>query len=305
MKAYTGTRAEFDPENSAGMVVSEILLELLDRIENFTSRVVEAEDPDDLHDLRVAVRRTRTLLGGLPVVFLPAVVAPFKEGFRRLGKITGSCRDFDVWLEIFEGDDTGCESLGRVIEERRRSARRNVVDGLRRPWWNEVLVSWRELLEKPPESALLPTAFDPIGPPARAAVFRARRRLVVRVGKLPEEPSRRALHRVRIAGKKLRYLTEFFGVPDEPLIDRLKVLQDTLGGLNDRLIQLDMLGGMRRDLGEELTQVAARHRQRLEDDLERFRAEFRTAIRAVLRSASAQDEPSGQSEAEEEDSQTD
>ncbi|CAN0622882.1 protein of unknown function [Burkholderia multivorans] len=46
-----------------------------------------------------------------------------------------------------------------------------------------------------------------------------------------------ALHDVRIAGKKLRYLLEFFspilGVSHQATIERLKAAQDELGALND------------------------------------------------------------------------
>jgi len=59
---------------------------------------------------------------------------------------------------------------------------------------------------------------------------------------LGESPPLEDLHRLRIDGKKLRYLLEFFRslyeeTEIEPLVEQLKLLQDILGGINDVRVQ--------------------------------------------------------------------
>ena len=53
-------------------------------------------DTEFLHDFRVAVRRTRSLLGQIRHVFPPDAVDHFSTEFSWLGRLTGPLRDMDV-----------------------------------------------------------------------------------------------------------------------------------------------------------------------------------------------------------------
>ena len=66
--------------------------------------------------------------------------------------------------------------------------------------------------------------------------------MIKRGSELGEDPPPEQLHRLRIDGKKLRYLLEFFASLYEPinvtrLVKELKRLQDILGGFNDMTVQ--------------------------------------------------------------------
>jgi CHAD domain-containing protein len=66
--------------------------------------------------------------------------------------------------------------------------------------------------------------------------------MVARGSNLSDGPSPEILHRIRIDGKKLRYLLEFFASLHDPktittLVRELKQLQDILGGFNDMTVQ--------------------------------------------------------------------
>ncbi|MCC7023287.1 MAG: CHAD domain-containing protein [Thermomicrobiales bacterium] len=56
----------------------------------------------------------------------------------------------------------------------------------------------------------------------------------------------RELHEMRIAAKRLRYTLELFqpwlGAESEPLIDRLKSVQEALGALHDHDVRIDVIG---------------------------------------------------------------
>jgi len=88
--------------------------------------------------------------------------------------------------------------------------------------------------------------------PDRGLRRNARRILAVRIGEVwsyhpaVTDPMRvRELHDMRIACKRLRYLLEIFHVAFphdlEPFIDGVKDLQDLLGDIHDRDIQVPML----------------------------------------------------------------
>lgn len=81
----------------------------------------------------------------------------------------------------------------------------------------------------------------------------ARRVLAVRIAEfyafepIVEHPEHsEALHDLRIAAKRLRYTLElfqpWFGAESEPLIDRLKGIQEALGTLHDHDVRIDMIG---------------------------------------------------------------
>src|SRR5262245_7094513 len=59
-------------------------------------------DSEFLHDLRVAVRRTRSLLGQFKQVFPKAEVTHFRAELGWLGRLTGPTRDLDVFCEAIE-----------------------------------------------------------------------------------------------------------------------------------------------------------------------------------------------------------
>lgn len=81
----------------------------------------------------------------------------------------------------------------------------------------------------------------------------ARRLLAVRIAEfyafapiISHPALSRELHEMRIAAKRLRYTLELFqpwlGAESEPLIDRLKAVQEALGALHDHDVRIDVIG---------------------------------------------------------------
>ena len=64
--------------------------------DNFAG-TLEDVDSEFLHDLRVAVRRTRSLQRQFKAIY-PERLAHFREEFKRIQAITGDLRDLDVYL---------------------------------------------------------------------------------------------------------------------------------------------------------------------------------------------------------------
>jgi CHAD domain len=99
---------KIDVELSAGMpardALAMVLLRLLDTLEANVAGTVRDIDTEFLHDLRVAVRRTRTGLK-LGAELLPdGLAAEYRPAFKWLGDLTTPTRDLDVHLLNFAAD---------------------------------------------------------------------------------------------------------------------------------------------------------------------------------------------------------
>ena len=114
-------RLKLDPADRADAAAAAILRRLLETIEANLPGTLADTDSEFLHDLRVAVRRTRALQRELRGVFAPEPLRAFRDGFKELQRITGATRDLDVQLLEFAELDRRPAGGGR---RRRRAAAR-------------------------------------------------------------------------------------------------------------------------------------------------------------------------------------
>ena len=108
-------------------------------------------DTEFLHDYRVALRRTRSLLGQLKEVLPAERVDCFREEFRWLGAVTGPTRDLDVLMLALRQlpDDPGGDipALRRHIAARQRRTHRAMVAHLDSPRCRTLFSEWARFLE--------------------------------------------------------------------------------------------------------------------------------------------------------------
>jgi CHAD domain-containing protein len=245
----------------AGAATAAVLTHLLGVIEANLDGTLEDIDTEFLHDLRVAVRRSRSVQKELRGVFDPAELEFFRAEFRWLQEVTGPTRDLDVWLlefdeyrALIDGRFRGhLEPLLEVLRVRRRHEYRLMCRALRSERAGALRVRWREyLLELPglPAGAGA-DATRPIEDLAGPRIARVYKRMVKAGQAIDEDSPAEALHELRKQGKELRYLLELFGLPiygeqlARPLIRTLKGLQDVLGRHQDRAVQAAMVASLR------------------------------------------------------------
>ncbi len=89
---------ELQADMPAGEALRTLLRHLLGTMERNLDGARQDLDPEFLHDFRVAVRRTRSLLSQVKGVLPAEVSSRFRPGFKWLGQITGPTRDLDVYL---------------------------------------------------------------------------------------------------------------------------------------------------------------------------------------------------------------
>lgn len=237
---YTGkVSIQLDRDDSATHAVTTILRDLLDTAEANVEGTIEDWDTEFLHDLRIAVRRTRTALK-LCGDALPDGLAPrYAPQFKWLGDITTPTRDLDVYVLGFDsfGGSPDLEPFRAYLERQRGIAQRKLARSLRSVRFGKLLQSWRDRL-----AAVEDTGELTAGQLAAARIKHAHRRAVKRGSAITAESPAEALHDLRKRCKELRYLLEFFASLHDPAIHRglikdLKGLQDCLGEFQDNEVQ--------------------------------------------------------------------
>ncbi len=233
----------------AATAMASIFAALFDVIEVNVGGAVRDIDSEFLHDLRVAVRWTRS---GLKLGAIPGDLAVrFAPEFRWLGDLTTPARDLDVYLlglpAMTASLEAGCaadlEPFRGHLERSRATAHRALTRGLRSARFGRLASGWRaELAAVRPQrkgGTVAQLADDRIGA-ANSRVLKAGRRIT------PSSPPER-LHELRKRCKELRYLVEMFGSLHDPAVRwqaerELKSLQDCLGEFQDAQVQREEIG---------------------------------------------------------------
>ncbi len=206
-------------------------------------------DSEFLHDLRVAVRRARSLLRELKTVFPERRLQRLRDDLKWVQAVTGEMRDLDVQLLDFEDyeDRERLAALRDVLMVHRARALTKMRRDLRSRRATRALSAWADL------SAINDTpAIEEIAAERIAKVYR---QMLKMGGAIDDETEPEALHELRKKGKELRYLLEFFGGlfdPDvaKPMVKALKGLQDVLGRHQDFEVQADTLGGLTSEIDD-------------------------------------------------------
>ncbi|MGC9219734.1 MAG: CHAD domain-containing protein [Solirubrobacteraceae bacterium] len=248
----------------ADVVVQRVLRRLLDVQDVNLPGALADLDSEFLHDLRVSIRRTRSVQRELGRVFLPADLAPMRSGFRWLQSVTGPVRDLDVYAAEFPQMGgvipaqmrNGLEQLLLSLNARRDAARLKMERELVSQRARTLRLEWEGVLERlvDADAAQRPDAHRQIGELTGERVRRVYRRMVKMGERIDADSSPETYHELRKRGKELRYLLELFAGqlfdPEvvRPLLRALKGLQDVLGRHQDREVQVAMLTDFAREI---------------------------------------------------------
>jgi len=272
--------------------VARVLLSFLGELEAAVDGTVSDVDIEFLHDLRVAVRRSRSAVKLLGDVLPPALVAWVTPQLKLLGDLTSPSRDLDVLLQQLPSLTAGLSGRREDVEPLmlhltglRADERRRLAVGLRSPRFERFRARWRASL-----LALATWDGQPCAGLTAAEVFaerldRAHRRVLRRGSRITDASPAEDLHDLRKWAKELRYLLETFPPTTDPadaraVIKELKALQDVLGTFQDSEAQREALYALATDLMSRdgasartifaMGEIAAR----LREDQDTSRAQF-------------------------------
>jgi CHAD domain-containing protein len=242
------------PSQSGREASRKLLKQFLWVMKQNEKGIITDIDTEFLHDYRVAIRRTRSLLSQIRGVFPPEQTEYFRQKLGDLQRKTNRLRDLDVYLlkkkrysnVLPKALVKGIEPLFRQLGQEREIELQKVIETIKNQNTRKLLKDWEIFLntrnlEKSTNSDLAIFAFS-------KGIIKDRLNRILKRGNklLGGKPKDEALHRLRIDCKKLRYLLEFFSSlynPDDTsvLVKQLKSLQNLLGDYNDLTIQIEDL----------------------------------------------------------------
>ena len=233
------------PSMPAARALAQILTALLDAMEANVPGTLRDIDTEFLHDLRIAVRWTRSALKLCGDALPGGLASQYAPEFRWLGDVTTPTRDLDVFLlgyPAMAASLIGAEPAELIpfrdhLARSRAAAYRRLVTGLRSARFARLGTSWRAAL-----ADVRPARRPAVAQLADAKISAAHRK-ALRAGSriTPASPSE-SLHDLRKRCKELRYLVEMFGSLHDPAqrwqaVRELKALQDCLGEFQDAEVQ--------------------------------------------------------------------
>jgi inorganic triphosphatase YgiF len=203
--------------------------------------VLETDDPEAAHQLRVGLRRLRSALRAFRPIEASAATRELAQHGRALGQSIGELRNADIFIEEIHAPAAatrrggpGFAELREALLEHRAAMRAKARAALTSEQWSKLqlyLALWPQTVKDSPGLAAPVRAF------ANEALSRNWKKIARRGARL-EALSLEERHEMRKALKGFRYAVEFFG----PLYDGrkagrfvkdLKKLQDVFGYVND------------------------------------------------------------------------
>jgi CHAD domain-containing protein len=289
----TKVRVPLTPEVRTDRAAVAVLDDLADIATSNLAGTLADLDPEFLHDLRVAVRKSRSVLRELKRAFPPDELARQREALKWVQAITGEVRDLDVQLlewpalaaKVGPHRRAALEPVHELVARHRAEALRRLVAELEGERFTSTWSSYRAFLAGDLGKAKKrPDAKEPIALTAGRRIRKVYSTMVGMGRAIDDDSPPEDLHELRKRGKELRYLLELFGGlwPAEivkPMVKTLKGLQDVLGTHQDRAVQVESLRTLVDDLarqpdGPDALLALGSLVDRLEDEEHEARAHF-------------------------------
>lgn len=220
---------------------------------------IVGSDSEELHDMRVAVRRMRAAVQLFRPYLPKKRAASLRKDLRRLGRALGPTRDYDVMLanlETYRAEmpartQAAFTPLARRWQKRRARARRAMLRYLTSKRYRALkrdLAAFLEPTGAPPkpaapedlQAAVAAPRSQPLVAAAAPGLIAARYERLLAYGPSLHGASIETLHDLRIDCKRLRYALEFLReilIPQAAAaIEDVKQAQDHLGDLNDAYV---------------------------------------------------------------------
>jgi CHAD domain-containing protein len=212
---------------------------------------VRADEPDSVHQMRVATRRLRAALQSFGQVIPRSRSEKLAAELKWLGGLLGAARDAEVIPAQLRATlrPTPPELLIGPVQARvqgyfaprRASAREELTEALDSPRYRDLLAALDQLCHELPSG---PRAGDPardVLPPAVRLAYRQADTRMRRARRMPSGPSLDgALHQARKSARRARYAAEVArpaaGRPAQAFSRQMKKVQSVLGDHQDSVI---------------------------------------------------------------------
>jgi CHAD domain-containing protein len=281
-----------DPDGPVGAVVAAAIASAVVRLLRSDAGVRIGEDPEAVHDARVATRRLRSDLR----TYATMVDAEWMDSLRAdlgwLGRSLGGVRDADVLASRMLRDERALpDTDSATVERLARRARRAGEDARASLLRDVSSAAYIELLERLVSAAAAPPLTDVASNAARAelpvvmedpwATLRSS------VDAVESSAPDSALHAVRITTKRVRYAAESmmscYGGPARRFARAAAELQDVLGEHHDSVVASAWLRAAAERAGRRTAFVAGELAEAQRRRADRASRRWRPAWKALSR----------------------
>ena len=237
------------PEPGKGASVGELLRHELAsstlRLLRHDAAVRLGEDPEAVHQARVATRRIRSTLRTFSSLLEPEWTGELRDQLKWLAGLLGAVRDTDVLLQRFHADlaalpDEDAALGPQLLEglEGQRAAVHDLLLGAMAERRYATLLD--DLVAAATSPALLPDADGPAAEALPPLVAKPWKKLAKAVRAAGRQPGDAELHQIRIRAKRVRYAAEAVvpavGKRAKRFAKAAEALQEVLGEQHDAVV---------------------------------------------------------------------
>jgi CHAD domain-containing protein len=238
MKQQTSTQQAMKP--LAQLQISERLKKLEAELKNAADL---PEDPDAIHDLRVAIRRLNQGLRVFHGWFQTRSVKKLRGRLKKLMEKCGAVRNCDIAVEVLKTAGWKDAAVFQALEKERARTDKKLNRTLHQWQHRHRAQRWREHLQVAGSNENLSDSAADIArgilPAMTDDLFRAGRE-AAKAGSTHHQ-----MHQFRLMAKRVRYTLEAFdpvyGMTTTEIMEALKGLQEHLGTINDCAATLEMV----------------------------------------------------------------
>jgi CHAD domain-containing protein len=248
LEARRASPVTLDAGISSLVAFRTIALACVAHLQENEQGVRESDDPEFVHQARVAIRRLRSALRLWKPQLPEAFVATYDAQWRALALILGDARNWDVFLSEMlpelassfpERSEIG--ALSRYATRQRESRRKRVRAALKNVAYSRLLLEFTAAVLKLAESA---ASAVPLKVFAVHCLNKRAKKVIQQASATAKDAASR--HRCRVALKRLRYALEFFDslLPQKHLESyhqAVTQLQDLLGQMNDLDVAVQLI----------------------------------------------------------------
>jgi len=271
----------------SGEALRALFLSIFKEIKRLKSDYLQDHDEEILHNLRVNLRKVRSLLKIFNGVFDEKVMLFFGENFKILANSTNKKRDLDIFLG-FLGEQKHANELIYFVQKALNLEYENVKSYLGDEENYAFLKEWEIFLNEGEfyRSKLFDVSLSRLGS------FKLRTLLVLaqkRLKSLDQDCPNESFHKIRIELKKVRYTYEFLseifyfdGL--KKYEERLKDMQEIFGALQDYDVWLGILERLPVAAGKEkLESKIYKQIYKTREEILKKRLKFIKATRKISR----------------------
>ncbi|WP_258031261.1 CHAD domain-containing protein [Campylobacter concisus] len=271
----------------SGEALRALFLSIFKEIKRLKSDYLQDHDEEILHNLRVNLRKVRSLLKIFNGVFDEKVTLFFGENFKILANSTNKKRDLDIFLG-FLSEQKHANELIYFVQKALSLEYENVKSYLSDEENYAFLKEWEIFLNEGEfyRSKLFDVSLSHLGS------FKLRTLLVLaqkRLKSLDQDCPNESFHKIRIELKKVRYTYEFLseifyfdGL--KKYEERLKDMQEIFGALQDYDVWLGILERLPEAAGKEkLESKIYKQIYKTREEILKKRLKFIKATRKISR----------------------